>query len=467
MNTRHLIILIAIGVGVAGLSRVRAIQPSVVPYYIEDLGEFGPDMFPHVAAINNLGDVVGRVTSRVDTADFRPWRRLNGAGVSEILGNERGEATAINDERAIAGTAILADGSWRAFRYTDEAGFEDLGTLGGTQSLANGINGTGDVVGASFIPYNVELHAFRTVGNTLQDLGALLGPHSGATIATGINNAGQVAAVVYGSGPYFFFNLALRFTSGIGWEPLGSLGGQGSEAAAINASGQVCGMAVTGYNPYPRRHAFRYTDGIGMVDLTPDRPGALAAAMNDRGDVVGSFIFGNGDATPDNPYHAFLYTDGAGLEDLNDAIDPSTGWVLNYAYGINNAGQIVGDGQLNGQPRSFKLTKDVVAPVITTAATSVDALWPPDGRMVPVSMTIAAQDDFDPAPSCRVAGITTSEPDGTTQFTITGPMTVTLQAARDGGGPGRVYDIAVACGDRSGNMAQRRVTVRVPHDGGQ
>ena len=30
------------------------------------------------------------------------------------------------------------------------------------------------------------------------------------------------------------------------------------------------------------------------------------------------------------------------MQDLNDLVDPSSGWVLTAAYGINDAGQIVG-----------------------------------------------------------------------------------------------------------------------------
>jgi hypothetical protein len=41
---------------------------------------------------------------------------------------------------------------------------------------------------------------------------------------------------------------------------------------------------------------------------------------------------------------------------LNDLIPPSSGWVLEYAYDVNDFGQIVGAGSLDGQPRGFLLT---------------------------------------------------------------------------------------------------------------
>jgi hypothetical protein len=43
------------------------------------------------------------------------------------------------------------------------------------------------------------------------------------------------------------------------------------------------------------------------------------------------------------------------MKDLNDLIDPDSGWVLTSAAAINNAGQIVGRGVHNGQPRTFLL----------------------------------------------------------------------------------------------------------------
>jgi hypothetical protein len=51
-----------------------------------------------------------------------------------------------------------------------------------------------------------------------------------------------------------------------------------------------------------------------------------------------------------------LYKRGVGMVDLNSLIDPSSGWVLLQAIGINDSGQIVGQGQFDGQTRAFLLT---------------------------------------------------------------------------------------------------------------
>jgi probable HAF family extracellular repeat protein len=44
------------------------------------------------------------------------------------------------------------------------------------------------------------------------------------------------------------------------------------------------------------------------------------------------------------------------MQDLNKLIPAHSGWVLETAYSINDAGQIVGYGTLNKQQRAFLLT---------------------------------------------------------------------------------------------------------------
>jgi hypothetical protein len=42
--------------------------------------------------------------------------------------------------------------------------------------------------------------------------------------------------------------------------------------------------------------------------------------------------------------------------DLNDLIDPRFGWELIQAIGINDAGQIVGQGRIGGETHAFLMT---------------------------------------------------------------------------------------------------------------
>ena len=51
---------------------------------------------------------------------------------------------------------------------------------------------------------------------------------------------------------------------------------------------------------------------------------------------------------------AALWSEGTAT-DLNDLLPPDSGWVLEWARGINEEGAIVGRGRYGGVPRAFLL----------------------------------------------------------------------------------------------------------------
>jgi len=77
-------------------------------------------------------------------------------------------------------------------------GMRDFGTLGGTDSQADGINDAGQVVGVSETVFGGP-HAFITGpdGAGMVDLNSLISLPAGVTLteAVAINNSGQVVAV--------------------------------------------------------------------------------------------------------------------------------------------------------------------------------------------------------------------------------------------------------------------------------
>jgi Concanavalin A-like lectin/glucanases superfamily len=90
-------------------------------------------------------------------------------------------------------------------------------------------------------------------------------------------------------------------------------------------------------------------------------------------------------------------------------------------------------------------------------------LWPPNDRMVPVTVTASASSCS--AVTCKIVSVTSNE-SAAGDSTITGDLTVNLRARRSGNGNGRVYTIMVRCTDASGNSTTKTVNVTVPHDQG-
>ena len=121
---------------------------------------------------------------------------------------------------------------------------------------------------------------------------------------------------------------------------LGTLGGEFSEAVAINDDGQIVGSADTERSKQGRRiaHAFLWEKGKmrDLGTLPGFESGSQAVAINDRGQVVGSSLSGASDKHGRSIWHAFLWQKGT-MRDLGTLGGPSSS-----AYAINERGQVVG-----------------------------------------------------------------------------------------------------------------------------
>jgi hypothetical protein len=124
-------------------------------------------------------------------------------------------------------------------------------------------------------------------------------------------------------------------------------------------------------------------------------------------------------------------------------------------YGVTRLGGDFNDGT------AFRLSfDDTTPPTITSLTASPRVLWPPNGRMVPVTLTVVATDAVDPTPMCRIVGVKSNQPP-TSDWVLTGDLTLDLRARR-AVGTHRLYAITVQCTDASGNAATRTVGVFVP-----
>ncbi|MDQ3381503.1 MAG: hypothetical protein M3546_14505 [Actinomycetota bacterium] len=216
----------------------------------------------------------------------------------------------------------------------------DLGALGrcreGDFSTAQDINDANVVVGYSKTR-DCSLHAFK-YDTRMRDLGTLSGYQNSEAWA--INASGSIAGVA--RNPSTGQTRAWVYTTSM--QDIGTLGGTNAGATDINNAGTIVGSSTTVAG---QTHAF-VRQGI-MLDITPTATNATAYGVNNLGEVVG-VIDGQ----------AFLYRDGQ-LSFLTQLVPEASGVTMLRALDINDAGQIIGEGVVNGQHGVFLLSPSLLS----------------------------------------------------------------------------------------------------------
>ena len=239
---------------------------------------------------------------------------------------------------------------------------------GGNNATAYGLNDRGEAIGYSengtpdstcstATPYQVL--RFETVKwgpkGEIQELPPLPGDTVG--FANGVNNSGQVV----GASGLCSNTSAVTVISphAVLWEKDGSptdLGhlegtapGLYNMASSINDRGEVVGAAQSTDGTI---HAFLWTRQTGM-QVYGAFPGAAVTVppvvnvINNKGVIVGVAINGTTGA------ETALIWQGKTPVDLNTLIPADSGWYLQCAQGINDAGEISGFGLINGEVHAF------------------------------------------------------------------------------------------------------------------
>jgi probable HAF family extracellular repeat protein len=196
----------------------------------------------------------------------------------------------------------------------------DLGTLGGSSTMATGINDFGQTVGTATTMFGY-LHAFSSLGSGLTDLTVNSSAEQGQ--ASGINNAGQIAGTQYFGGQAY----ATVWNDGVA----NTIGAAGSYAVAINNAGEVAGMLVNN----GQGNAFVTRNGT-VIDLGTFAGSSWSAAygLNDQGQAAGYGMNANGS------FRAFIWTPSQGYSTLG-----TFGGASSYAMSINNSGIATGSAQ--------------------------------------------------------------------------------------------------------------------------
>src|SRR6266513_5591764 len=292
----------------------------------------------------------------------------------DTLGGTSSGGNSINDQSWVAGYSRLPDNQSRHAALWRNGSILDLGTLGGPNSSVtwNVKNTEGIIVGisqtaapdplgeawssAAFYgpPYNV---GFINLGfvweqGQMRGLPTFAGGNNG--FATGANNLDQVVGWAENDvhDPACVSPQVLQFRPAMwGLGPpdqiheLPLISGDTSGAAtAINDNGQIVGISGIcdqAVGRHTAKHAVLWENG-GVTDI-----GNLGAnwwntptAINQHGDVVG--FDGDPAFVEGDILHAFIWTKDNGIKALKPLRGRVPEHVDSEAYGINEAGQVVG-----------------------------------------------------------------------------------------------------------------------------
>lgn len=280
------------------------------------------------AGINDQEWIVGKTGST--TASERAYLANADGMVLIPVDGYNSQATAIGNDNEVVGTVTTPDRrSIQGWKY-ENGQVSIIPGLGGTTVMPRGTNGN-TIVGQAR-KANLSAVAFAHTAGVTNDLGTLGGRGS---IAYAINAGGLIA----GSSSIAGTTVVMHACK---WEQSGivdlHVGGGQSWAYAVNDLGLVVGQATVNGTNVPVRF-----DGGQMVPLSGTQGSAFG--INNAGTIVGSL---------GNPGVAFVFRDGK-LTDLNTVTAGAEGWTLLSAMDINNDGVIVATALKGSAFKTFQL----------------------------------------------------------------------------------------------------------------
>jgi probable HAF family extracellular repeat protein len=265
--------------------------------------------------------------------------------VGSLPGTYFSDTFAVNSRGEVVGVAMNTvpdpNSMWgigyqtRAF-YWKNGVMQDLGTLGtGTDAEAVLINERGQVAGWSYINsvsspclnFSLTTDSFLwDKKNGMRDIGGLGGT---CTIATDLNNRGQVAGLATVTGDLAFHPFVWDAETGM-TDLLGASSPDGTFlTTVINQHGVVASVAV---DPSGRWHSLIWRKTGGKWKRTEIGLDNDPTSINDSDQVIG---YGG---------YPFLWEEGGPMVDLNTLIPPNSGITLYETVQINNRGEIAVNG---------------------------------------------------------------------------------------------------------------------------
>ena len=429
---------------------------------VEDLAPIS-GAFSQAFGINDDGTVVG-VSS--DPSGLVAFVAPLGSPATPLptFGGGFDMACGINNAGQITGSGFTSDGMQRAFRLDPGASaltpissfIGDTGNSAGCAIDRNGlVGGQADGAGGA-------MHGFRT-GATLVNLTEVFGTSFGSTesvsegVSVGSFNlpAGGPSHAFVHTDAKGSIDLNTVLDNGTGWVL--------NVAKGVNASGKIVGQGTLNGAPA----VFLLTSVDAATDTTAPLISSFTASPNSVGPpnnatVPVQFFFSatdDIDPSPSCSVNATVDTHGAPASyatvtgPLAASVRAAGG--ARYTFTLNCADA---SGNASVATVDVVVPPDTTAPSILSLSASPSTIWPPDGTLVPVTVSVSATDDVDAAPVCALTNISGT---GATTFdyAITGPLSAKVRATG-----GRTYTLTVRCSDAAGNSSQAATAVVVPSD---
>jgi probable HAF family extracellular repeat protein len=450
--------------------------------------------FSVATGISAAGDLVGYYQNAEGA--FRAFRLHDGAieAIGPIGGGSSTLGLAISPTGLIVGYADTLENGVVGFLARPGEAPVVLPSLGGGLTLACGVNDAGQVAGWGLTGDGAQ-HAIRIDSGQPSPIDIGNFTSESMSTACAIDADGRVGGVVRKND----IAQAFRFTDGA-FENLAMFGSLDSNVESI-AQGVSVGWYLEKTTNQTR--AFVHTDEAGSVDLNTLADNAtgwnlsMAKAVNADGVIAGEGNFqGNPavfrlvpqarDTTPPDfdvtlsttsmwPPKGQLVIVTANVTATDDSgktpacsltgiagpgsspadynlTGPQTAYVRAVGGATYTLTETCVDAAGNGAAKAYDVVvpRDTTAPAVTSISATPKHIWPPNNKMVPVSVYVFATDDVDDAPSCSVTSVSGAP---SSDYEITGRFTANVRATKNDDGSTRAYSLMVTCADAAGNRS--------------
>jgi uncharacterized membrane protein len=219
---------------------------------------------------------------------------------------------------------------------------------GASNSYGNLINNSNTVIGAATYATGDSVARWNSPQST-PTVHGFLGGELRANV-TAINNRNTATGWVYQSTANNTFGLRPIVWNGNKVTRLPTFGGPDAVATDINDAGVIVGFSDTQSLAAPSQGTIWKDGKIRSVGVLTGTQQSELSAINNAGIAVGS-----SNSYRNTRVNLAAVWDGAKLRDLNKMLDNAQGIRLTDAIDINNAGQILARGTINGNVSSFLL----------------------------------------------------------------------------------------------------------------